>query len=366
MSDSTDTPYLLAFTRFHKFGAVHLGRIRDHFPSFAEAWRASRDDFLRAGVHPNLAAEFVAVRPTISPNAEMERVAEHGLELVPFGDERYPSLLSEIHDPPAVLFVRGVLPARHETLLSIVGSRDMGPYGARVLEELIPELIRAGIGIVSGLAIGVDGHAHHLCVEAGGRTWGILAGGCDWKSLSPSRHRHLAGRMIAGGGGIMSEFPIGTPSLKNHFPVRNRIISGMTRATLVIEATEKSGSLITAKSALDQNREVMAVPGPITSPLSLGPNRLIRQGAHAVTCAKDILEVLNVEPQENAAPRQPLEPQNATEAALLSHLTHEPKHVDDLARESSLPTSLVLSTLTTLELRDGVQHTGGNRYRLSF
>ena len=363
MTDLTDLPYLLAFTRFHKFGAVHLGRIRDNFPSFAEAWRAPRDDLLRAGVHPNLASEFVAVRPTISPDAEAQRVAEHGLEAVPFGDERYPVLLSEIHDPPAVLFVRGSLPKPHETLLSIVGSRDMSPYGERALEELVPELIRAGVGIVSGLAIGVDGRAHHLAVEKAGHTWGVLPGGCDWDSLSPSRHRHLAGRMVMGGGGIMSEFPIGTPSLKNHFPVRNRIISGMARATLVVEAAEKSGSLITARSALDQNREVLAVPGPITSPLSLGPNRLIRQGAHAVTCAKDILEVLNVEPPEDDTIRKPLEPQNATEATLLAHLTREPKHVDDLARESSLPTPLVLSTLPALELRDGVVEVGGNRYR---
>ena len=288
----------------------------------------------------------------------------HDLIAIPFGDERYPELLAELHDPPAVLFVRGALPKPFETTLSIVGSRKMTDYGLRVIEEIVPVLVKAGVGIVSGLAIGVDGHAHHVCTEAGGRTWGVLPGGCDWDSLSPTRHRNLASRMIAGGGGLLSEFPIGTPSLKNHFPIRNRIISGLTRATLVIEATESSGSLITAKSAIDQNRDVLAIPGPITSPLSLGPNRLIRQGAHIVTTAEDILEELQVEPNFETTPRRVLEPQNANEAVLLTRLKFDTKHVDDLVKETGLPTPLVLQTLTALELRDGVKQVGGNRYRL--
>ena len=356
--------YLNALNLINGLGPQKMKRLIQYFGSAEAAWKAEAQELLKSGIGSTVAERLTQERTNIDPDAEWEKLNKNGIKILTLADPSYPALLREIPSAPYILYTRG--PAENmnsQPMLAIVGSRKYSNYGERVAYRLAFDLAKAGITIVSGLAIGVDGRAHHLAVEKAGHTWGVLPGGCDWDSLSPSRHRHLDGRMVMGGGGIMSEFPIGTPSLKNHFPVRNRIISGMARATLVVEAAEKSGSLITARSALDQNREVLAVPGPITSPLSLGPNRLIRQGAHAVTCAKDILEVLNVEPPEDDTIRKPLEPQNATEAALLAHLTREPKHVDDLARESSLPTPLVLSTLTALELRDGVVEVGGNRYR---
>jgi len=363
LSRNPDIPYILAFMRFPKFGAIRLAKIHERFDSFADAWRASKSDLLTCEIHPNLIGEFVALRPTINPDQELEKLKAHELEAIPINDPRYPSLLREIHDPPFLLFVRGSLPQENERLISIVGSRKITTYGQRVIETLVPQLIEAGLSVVSGLALGCDGLAHHHSVEAGGKTYGILAGGCDWASLSPGRHRNLASRMIGSGGGVMSEFPIGTPSLNHHFPIRNRLIAGMTKATLVIEATEKSGSLITARLAVEQNREVLAVPGPITSSMSAGPHKLIRQGAHVVTSINDIFEALQLEPIEGKL-SEPIEPQNANEVALLKHLGDESMHVDDLVMKSQLPAPLVLQTLTALELRDGVMHTGGNKYRL--
>lgn len=357
-----DLPYLLALVRFPKFGAGHLARLRAGFPSLQDAWRATERDLLACGIHPTVVSEFIAVRPTISPTKEHDTLQEHDLAAIPFGSDAYPSLLAELSTPPAVLFVRGTLPDRTTPLLSVVGSRDMSPYGARVLDEWIPTLVKAGVGIVSGLAIGIDSHAHHTTVESGGATWAVLPGGADWDSLAPSRHRALASRMVAKDGGLLTEFPIGTPALKQHFPIRNRIISGLTRATLVVEAHERSGSLLTAHLALEQNRDVLAVPGPVTSPLSLGPLKLLRQGAMLVTRPEDILEALHLEVITSASPT-PITPENANEALVLQHLSGDADHVDELALKTRLPASVVLQTLTTLELRDGVRHVGGNRYR---
>jgi DNA processing protein len=360
---NSDLPYALAFTRFPKFGAASLKKIYNRFGSFASAWRASSSDLASSEVHPNLIGEFVAIRPTISPDAELERLKEHGLDVVTINDEQYPPLLREIHDPPFLFFVRGSLPDSNKSLVSIVGSRNMTPYGERAIETLVPKLVEAGIGIVSGLAIGCDGAAQHLCVESGGKTYGVLAGGCDWDSLSPPRHRNLASRIIGAGGGIISEFPIGTTSLTHHFPIRNRLIAGMTKATIVIEATDKSGSLITAQLAVEQNRDVLAVPGPITSETSFGPNRLIKNGARILMSAEDVFDALQIKPP-SARQVKKIEPLNANEAAILPLLENDAVHVDDIVVSSRLPTNVVLQTLTSLELRDAVCHIGGNRYKI--
>lgn len=358
---SSDLPYLLAFLRFPKFGAKRLTRIHTHFENWTTAWRAHQHDLLASGIDPLLIAEFIALRPSISPEAEWERLLKHDLHLVPLGDPTYPALLAQIHDPPIALFVRGTLPPEGMPLLSIVGSRDMTDYARKTIDHLIPELVASGLGIVSGLALGVDGSAHEATVRSGGKTWSVLPGGCDWENLSPSRHRNLASHIIGSGGGLLSEFPIGTTAMKHHFPIRNRLIAGLSQATLVIEASLASGTLITANSALSENREVLCIPGRIDAPLSQGPNRLIREGATIVTSARDILESYHLVPAE--LPSKHVEPKNADEALVLSALSIETRHVDDLARDTHLPASTLLQTLTALELSDGVVHVGGNRYR---
>ncbi|MDA1038090.1 MAG: DNA-processing protein DprA [bacterium] len=357
---NAELPYYLAFVRFPKFGAKRVKQIHERFGDLKTAWRASHDDLLSCNIHPNIIGEFVRIRPTIHPEQELDTLAKHGLDAVTYQEDIYPSLLKEIHDPPPVLFVRGNLPSKHEPLVSIVGTRKITSYGERIIERIVPELIEAGVSIVSGLALGCDGYAHHHSVESGGKTYGVLAGGCDWENVGPSRNRPLARRMIATGGGLMSEFPTGTISHKGNFPVRNRIISGLSKATLVIEAAGKSGSLITAYSALEQNREVMAIPGPIGAEFSVGPNQLLKKGAHAITCTEDILEVLEME----VPTKQPtvIEPENADEALILPLIQNESLHVDDIVLKSQLPTQLVLQTLTGLELRNVIKHTGGNHY----
>ncbi|MBI2484854.1 DNA-protecting protein DprA [Candidatus Uhrbacteria bacterium] len=360
----TDLPFALAAARFPKFGAKRLARLKKAFGNFETVWGAEARDLARAIEHMALAEEFVAARRTIEPAEEVDRLAQTGVSVVWIEEETYPALLREIHDPPPFLFHRGALPKPADVLLSVVGSRHMSRYGAAVLEMFMPELARSGVHIVSGLALGCDGYAHELTVKHRGCTYGIVAGGCDTESITPGQNRALAHAMIAAGGGVISEQPVGTASYPSSFPLRNRLIAGISRATLVIEAAEASGSLITARLALEENRDVLAVPGPINAPMSIGTNRLVRFGAHVVTSAEDILSLLELAPT-TPVPARIVEPQNATEAALLPHLNTHGIHVDELVRASRLPTTLVLQTLTAMELREVVVHIGGNHYRLN-
>jgi len=243
--------------------------------------------------------------------------------------------------------------------VAVVGTRRVTAYGRQVVERLVPELSRAGVTIVSGLARGIDGVAHRVALASGGRTLAVLGSGLD--RMYPTEHAALA-REIVGQGAVLSEFPLGTPPDALNFPRRNRIISGLAMGTLVVEAGSTSGALITADFALEQGRDVFAVPGSILSPASDGPNRLIKEGAKPVTCAQDILEELNLTAvAQHEAVREAL-PENDTETALLRLLSQEPLHVDELGRTAALPVAEVSSALTMLELKGLVRQVGGMNY----
>lgn len=263
-------------------------------------------------------------------------------------DSSYPALLHQTSDQPEALFMRGnirVLP-----WIALVGSRHMTSYGERCVQELVPELIQTGCGIVSGLALGIDGAVHRAALKASGYTVAFLGGGIDNASLYPRSHVDLAREILEAGGALLSEFAPGTESRGFHFPLRNRLIAGSSLATVVVEATLDSGSLITAKSALEENREVFAIPGPIWSAASAGCHRLIQSGAQLCTKTDDILRLLKVDrPQviEEAQVRLPLD---AFERRVLETLS-EPRSIDLLSRLLQEAPGKLSAALSLLELK---------------
>ena len=285
-----------------------------------------------------------------------DRLVAQGVALVSCWDENYPALLKQIHDPPALLYVRGELP--RGSLLAVVGARKATDAGRAWTEKLCAELARSGIGIVSGLARGIDTAAHRGTLQGEGLTWAVLGSGID--CLYPPENAKLATE-IEGSGGILSEYPPGTPPLPGHFPGRNRIISGLARGVLVTEAAENSGSLITADFALEQGREVFAVPGPVYHPHGAGPNRLIKQGAQPVTAAEDILTCFGALPVVATCPHA-LPELNERERLVWESLGAEPLASEEIAMKCGLTPQELSDILLHLELSGGVQQYPGMRF----
>jgi DNA processing protein len=294
-------------------------------------------------------------------------------KIIPLGDERYPERLRAIHDPPAVLYCDGMPEQQDRQAVAIVGSRRATPYGLRVTDGLAGELSALGFTIVSGFARGIDAAAHRAALAAGGRTIAVL--GCGLDVDYPHGHASLHAE-IAGSGAVLTEFAPGTPPLAAHFPRRNRIISGLALGVVVIEAAEDSGSLITARLALEQGREVFAVPGPIDAPTSRGPHGLLKQGAKLVEAVEDILEELLPQMEAPFTPTlsgHPLLPRlqrvpeglSPEEEIIHSLLTRDPRHLDDLTERSDLPAAEVARILLGLELKALVRQLPGQRYCLT-
>ncbi|MBI4435177.1 DNA-protecting protein DprA [Candidatus Uhrbacteria bacterium] len=355
-----DRPFWVALTAFRPFGPVRMARLARRFPSMERAFGASALELTEAGIEPEIVSRFLQERIHIDPDALYRELEVRGIRLVTIKDDIYPPLLKQIYDPPAVLFVRGVLPDPNRKHLAVVGSRGASKYGLRVTDELIEPVARAGVVIVSGLAYGIDATAHDAALRAEGTTLAVLGSGVDHESIYPSHNRALASRILASGGALISEFPLHTPPLKQNFPFRNRIIAGLCQGTLVVEAAIKSGSLITARSAMDSNRDVYAVPGPIHSLLSEGPHELIKNGATPVTKPEDIF---GIEPMP--APVSAYQPANEEETLVWSRLSRTPLHVDELIRSTQLPAPKLMSTLTLMEMKGGITHEGGQFYTRS-
>lgn len=303
-------------------------------------------------------------RQAIRIEEEKIKLEEAGIEALPFTDENFPTLLHEIPNPPALLYVRGNWKDwNHTPLVAMVGSRDYSPYGKQVTEELSRELARAGVTIVSGLAFGIDGLAHEGALAAEMPTIAILGGGVDDASIAPQSHLRLA-HSVMQNGAIVSEYAPSTPPTTGTFPARNRIIAGMTLGTIVIEAKEESGSLITARLALDFNREVFAVPGSIFSHLSHGTNSLIKQGAKVVTGVQDVLNELdltNLNQSKNSKPKTNII-LSEDEQKIISCLSRDGLHIDKVIEASRLETTRAASLITKLEMRGLVKNIGNMQY----
>jgi DNA processing protein len=302
-------------------------------------------------------------------DAELEMMARHNVHLRVLGTPDYPASLASIATPPHLLYVRGTIETRDANAVALVGSRHGTAYGRRVAERLAADLVRAGMTVISGLARGIDGCAHRGALQAGGRTLAVLAGGLA--RVYPPEHKELA-EQVAAAGALLSEAAMGMEPMAGMFPARNRIISGLSRAVVVVEAAEKSGALITASHAADQGRPVFAVPGPIDSPASGGTHALIRQGAVLCRGVEDVLEELEGIPapmppgqEAAAAPAAPAGPPpglDAEQRCVWELLGEGPRHVDELVQRLGLGVAQLSGMLLLMEMKKAVRRLPGNRY----
>ncbi|MFK7735891.1 MAG: DNA-processing protein DprA [Pirellulaceae bacterium] len=362
MNESIDKAYLRVVLTTG-VGPRLLERLLDRFGSASEVLEASPTSLSEVeGVGVALARRLRSGESQEQMDRVLEECSARDIQILLPGDSRFPRLLSELPDPPGVLFMRGNLKPADSLGIAIVGTRGASQYGRSQAERFARALARAGLVVVSGLARGIDAAAHHGALEAEGRTLAVLANGVS--EVYPPQHEEL-GQRIIGSGALISEMPPGTKPKKGMFPQRNRIISGLTLGTIVVEAAERSGALISARLAGEQGREVFAVPGLITSPNSRGCHRLIRDGAILVQDPEDVIEALGplvegveVAPEQtirNAAELQ----LNDQERSVLQAIGVEPTDINHVVVESGLPVPRVLSTLSVLEMRRLVRRISG-------
>lgn len=356
----------VALNMMEKVGPVGVRSLVSVLGSAQAIFSCSREDLLRApGVGTELSGAILKQRESLDWQAEIDRAAEAGVRIVTFVDEDYPEALRTIHDPPLALYVRGSLAGRDRHAIAIVGTRHPTHYGAEVAERFGAQLAQAGFTVVSGLAEGIDTRAHLGALKANGRTLAVIGSGMD--CLYPPSNRDLAGR-IAERGAVLSEFPFGRQPDRMTFPIRNRIVSGLSKGIVVVEAGLKSGAMITAGQALDQGRDVFAVPGRIDSHPSQGCHALIRKGAALVTCVEDVLEgfefLLDLpagQPEKASRPRPVL---TEDEEAVVRQLEGGGQDVDSLIRLSGLNAASISSLLITLEMKRVVKMLPGRRVEM--
>lgn len=352
-------PFWIGFNLVKGIGAARVRSLLAAFGDLETAWNASPQALRSAGLGPKLVEGLLKIRAEVSLEKVCERIEDLGIQALTWEDEGYPSRLKEIDQPPPVLYVRGKLLPEDEWAVAVVGTRRITAYGRQVAEEICGALARQGVTVVSGLARGVDAVAHSTALRCGGRTLAVLGNGVD--HIYPPEHRQLGERIIAQGA-LVSDYAPGTPPDGANFPPRNRIISGLSQAVVVVEAGERSGALITAEFAVDQGRDVFAVPGNISAPQSRGTNKLIQQGARPLLDIGEVLDLLNLTMvNEHRAVRKAV-PSDATEAKLLSLLDSEPRHVDEIRDLAGLPIEQVSATLALMELKGMIRQVGGMQY----
>jgi DNA processing protein len=337
----------------------------DRFGSAGAVLHASAADLREVPyIGAKLAQDIANAIERADVEAELARMAKHEVQLLALGTPQYPAALATIHDPPHLLYVRGTLESRDANSVALVGSRHCTAYGRRIAERLATGLVQAGFTVISGLARGIDGVAHRAALQAGGRTLAVLAGGLS--RIYPPEHADLA-REVAQAGGLLSEAAMDMEPMAGMFPARNRLISGLSRGVVIIEAAERSGALITASHAAEQGRPVFAVPGPVDSPASGGTHALIRSGAILIRGVEDILEELRgVAPlTESAAPAAPATPppeMTDVQRRIWEFLAEQPRHLDEMAQGLGLSVAQLSGSLLTLEMKKAVRRLPGNRY----
>ncbi len=356
-------------------GPAAATKLLENFGSASDVFHARRAQLESLRIRPESIISIIARDRHEKAEAELANVKSIGGDVLIIDDGSYPELLREIADPPITLYVRGDWQACFEQpCVAVIGSRHSSTYGQNASESLSRELAAHGICVVSGLARGIDTAAHRGAIAGGGRTIAVLGTGID--QAYPKENAALVEEIVGSGGAVVSQFPLGTPPLKDNFPYRNRIISGLSLGVLIVEATERSGSLITARLAAEQNREVMAVPGNITSRNSIGSNYLIKSGAKLVQQWQDVVAELPAEivaeilpPKIEAPKRSPSSKVNvpagmtASEAKVWKILpADEPVHIDDLLHISGLSFGDLNSALVALDLRDVIRVLPGKFY----
>lgn len=370
MSDSpedSDLRDLISLAMVPGVGPILNALLLEHFGSAARVLRASPSALREVpGVGAKIASQIADSRKEYDAAVELAECRQHGVRPIPRPFPDYPAPLANIPDPPPILYVKGTYQPEDQIAVALVGSRKSTPYGIRIAERLASSLARVGITVVSGLARGIDAAAHRGALKAGGRTIAVMANGLS--EIYPPEHASLADE-IAEAGAVVTEMPMRQGPLSELFPRRNRIISGLSLGVVVVEAAPKSGSLHTATHAMEQNREVFAVPGPVDSISSRGCHRLIRDGARLVETVEDILEELGplvreIKPSDGGTPvRHPAELKlSEQERSVLGILDDLPKGVDEVIGKTGLGASQVMATLSVLEMRRLIKRVPGNQF----
>jgi DNA processing protein len=350
-----DIRYWVGFNKVPGIGAARLRALLDYFGDLETAWRASAHDLRQAGLDRRSVTNLLREREKLDLDAEVARLQRAQIGVLTWDDPDYPSNLAQVYNAPPLLYVRGRIEKRDEWAVAVVGTRRASVYGKEAARMLGRDLAQAGVTVV-------DTIGHRSCLDAGGRTIAIM--GCGLDEIYPPENGRLAAEIVERGA-LVSEYALGTRPDARNFPPRNRIISGLSLGTVVVEADRGSGALITADFAAEQGREVFAVPGSIFARGSRGANYLIQQGAKMVCNVADVLEELNLTMVSQQAQARAVIPENETEALLLQHLSAEPVHVDYLGRVAELPIAQVSSTLALMELKGMVRQVGGMNYVLA-
>ncbi len=352
--------FWLALKHIPGLGNQTALRLLHHFHSPAAILTAKEEELKELGVREKTIFALKQEEWKRAVEEERKRLEKAGIEVITYQDKCYPSLLKEIYDPPLLLYLKGNANLLNTPSLAIVGTRQATFYGIKTATRLSMQLSELGLTIVSGLARGIDTAAHQGCLKAEGKTIGVL--GCGLDIVYPKENAKLYAKIIEKGGAIVSEFPPGTPPLAHHFPARNRIISGLSLGVLVVEAALKSGSLITARLALEQGREVFAVPGPAGSPYSHGTHALIKQGAKLVETVTDILEELPITFEKRNNEDKKISPSLDPLTEKVLSFVQTPRHLDEIILNLGEDPSKILAKLTMLELQGLIEQLPGQQY----
>lgn len=356
VSMNDHSQFWIGFNLVKGIGPTRVRELVEAFRDVRSAWLADPDHLRAAGLSGKLIQRLQAVRREFDWEKMSDQISREGITILTWEDPAYPDQLREIPQSPPVLYVRGRIRGEDHQAVAVVGTRSLTSYGRQAAEEIARFLARRRITVISGLARGIDGIAHRTALEAGGRTLAVLGSGLD--RVYPPEHRSLA-RDICQEGAVLSDYPLGTPPEGSNFPPRNRIVSGLAKIVVVIEAGQKSGALITA----DQGREVFAVPGKIYAPKSKGTNFLLKQGAHPLTAPEDILDVLELTADgQPEAVQLPL-PSNPIEEEVFEVLGLEALHVDEISSRAGLSIEAVTAALTMMEIKGMVLKSGSMMYR---
>jgi DNA processing protein len=356
--------YLIATHRALSLTFIRYQKLKVFFESdFEKAWKASIKDLQAADLDTRSIEKFLTNRPKVDPDKELAKLEQCGAQILVYGMPQYPKSLENIYNPPVLLFARGELKETDFPAIAVVGSRKVSPYGRRAAELVVGELARSGITIVSGFAYGIDTLAHKIAVENGARTIAVM--GCGIDQIYPQSNQSFGLDLIHNNTGvILSEYLPGTEPIPENFPVRNRIVAGISRAILVVEAAKKSGSLITAELGVEMGRDVFAVPGEIFSKNAEGTNNLIVKGMASPTISgAQMLEELGL--QQIAAHKEAKKniPTTGTEQALLDLFEKaDQMDLNEIIRQANVPNSVVISTVAILEIKGLVKHLGRQIY----
>lgn len=356
------TEFLLVLNAHEKIGSQTIKKALAPFDDNVEKlWKASNFK-LNEKLGDKIANLVIEAKTQFNVEEEIKKLQKLNIGYITMYDKSYPQLLKETPDFPALLYMRGNVLALKMPSIAVVGSRKYTNYGRKIAYNLSKSCAEAGLSIVSGLALGIDAMAHRAALDADGTTVGVL--GCGLDNIYPAANFSLGREIIEKGGAIISEFPPGTPPLVHHFPQRNRIIAGLSMGTLIVEAAEKSGALITAYCALDYNREVFAVPGNIDSEMSKGTNILIQKGAKMVTKAEDIFEELDIKVKRAEQKSKEIFPESEEEKIVVECLSSGDKSIDEIISERKINIIALSSALSMMEMKGMVENLGGGRFKL--